>query len=291
MSRTKGNPATATDPEEDPYRPAPSDAWRFFALALAISWLLWAPPMILGEFRGVQLFGLAGSFGPLLAAAVLTHRRHGNLRPLWKPLLHWRVRTHWYLVALMGPVAVVLIGAAAVDLTSVGAGAQPWGWAALPAALALSIVLGGGQEEPGWRGFAQPALQGRFTALSSSLIVGLLWALWHLPLFAMPGATQSQTGLHFGVYLLYAPGFAVLLAWIYNGTGGSVLLCVLTHGAANAATVALYPVAGLASQLILAAALWASALTVIIIFGPRTLGGPPTPGASDPVATAHRRLK
>ncbi|MCZ2857454.1 CPBP family intramembrane glutamic endopeptidase [Blastococcus sp. VKM Ac-2987] len=179
----------------------------------------------------------------------------------------------WYLVVLVGPVLAIVAATAVANAVGTGAGQQPMGWAAFPAALAFSIVLGGGQEEPGWRGYAQPALQGRFSALSSSLIVGVLWAVWHLPLFAVPGATQSGTGLNFGVLLLYAPGMAVLLAWIYNSTGGSVLLCVLAHGAANAATVAAYPIAGTTSQLVLAATVWALALTVIVISGARTLGG------------------
>lgn len=252
----------------------PRDVYTFFGLTFAISWALWLPMLALQRYRLTPLLGLAGTFGPLAAAAICTWRRHGHLRPLLHPLLRWRIDWVWYLLVLLLPVAAVVAVAGVARALGAGGDADPLGWQAFPSALLLSVVVGGGQEEPGWRGFAQPGLQPQHGALRASLLVGVAWALWHLPLFAIPGATQTELGLSFWVYLLYVPALSVLFAWLYNATGGSVLLCVLFHGALNAATVAGYPLGDLAGQLVLAAAAWGAALLVTVWFGPARLGAP-----------------
>lgn len=249
----------------------PRDVRTFFGLTFALSWAMWIPMLALQRYRLTPLLGIAGTFGPLAAAAICIRRRHGDLQPLWRPLLRWRVGWGWYVLVLLAPVAAVLLLASVAR--ALGAGdAQPLGWQAFPPALLLSVVVGGGQEEPGWRGFAQPALQQQHGALRASLLVGVAWALWHLPLFAIPGATQTELGLSFWVYVMYVPALSVLFAWVYNATGGSVLVCVLFHGALNAATVAGYPVGDPAAQLVLAAGAWGAALLVTLWFGSARLG-------------------
>ena len=100
-----------------------------------------------------------------------------------------------------------------------------------PLLLLFTLLLGGGQEEPGWRGFALPRLQASFGGFVASLIVGLVWAVWHLPLFLM-GATRNQTG-SFLLYTLLILGVSVIVSWCYNETDGSVLLAMLLHAAVN----------------------------------------------------------
>lgn len=101
--------------------------------------------------------------------------------------------------------------------------------------LVLATLLGGGQEELGWRGFAQPELQAEIGATPAAVVIGVLWGLWHLPLFFDPTTVHSQWSLPSQLmYFVGITAFSVLLAWVYNGAGGSVLLAMLMHGAENA---------------------------------------------------------
>jgi membrane protease YdiL (CAAX protease family) len=91
-------------------------------------------------------------------------------------------------------------------------------------------VLG---EEIGWRGFALPWLQKRFTALQSSLILGLIWSVWHLPLFWIPGDFHQQLPLMW--FLIQTVSITILYTWIFNATKGSLLIILLLHTASNTA--------------------------------------------------------
>jgi uncharacterized protein len=94
------------------------------------------------------------------------------------------------------------------------------------------MIVGGGLEELGWRGVAQPELEHRFNPISAALIVGCFWAVWHLPLFFIPGT--SQYGANFGFFALQIFGTGFITAWLYDNTR-SILLCILFHAAVNAA--------------------------------------------------------
>jgi membrane protease YdiL (CAAX protease family) len=150
--------------------------------------------------------------------------------------------------------------------------------------LALTLV-GGGQEELGWRGFALPALQERYDALIASVVIGIVWAVWHLPAFAfsIPGYTGS-----FALYTLLVVGISIVLTWLYNSSGGSVLLAMLLHGGINAApslgTLFVGDPASLAVSpyLILVPAVWVIALTVLVRHGRDTL-------STDPVVERDNR--
>jgi membrane protease YdiL (CAAX protease family) len=108
-------------------------------------------------------------------------------------------------------------------------------------AMALALVLGatfltqmlltGGNEELGWRGYLLPALQARWSSLTSSVVLGVIWALWHLPLFFMAGTSQSY--MPFPGFLLFTIPLTVIFTWVHNQTGGSILLVMLLHGAVN----------------------------------------------------------
>ncbi len=139
-------------------------------------------------------------------------------------------------------------------------------------AFPLYLFVGGPlAEELGWRGFALPRLLTRHTALFSSLLIGVIWACWHLPLFAVPG-TGSGSGLAgFVWFLLQLSGWGVLLGWVYINTG-SLLLCVLFHAAGNTFVSTVLPVvAGTRPYMLMDAFIWAVVFLVVIFAGPAHL--------------------
>jgi membrane protease YdiL (CAAX protease family) len=159
------------------------------------------------------------------------------VRELLGRLLRWRVRGRWYAFAL-GYFAVVKLAAAA--LYRVGQGSwPPFGptqWYVVLLAIVLAGIVGGPLgEEIGWRGFALPALSDRLGPAVASLVLGLIWACWHLPLFVLSGLKPfaDQHGQSFPTYAIQVTALSVALAWLMGRTGGSLLLAVLMHSAIN----------------------------------------------------------
>jgi len=213
---------------------------KYFVMAFAFTWFFW----------GLQLLGVRGviptlpgltviaTLGPLVAAVVVTAQERGRagLRSLLSRVLRWRAAPIWYAVALLGPL-VLTLGAIGLH---VALGGQPPSLGSLIGVLPMVLIafvfmmifvaLG---EEVGWRGYALPALQARYGALTSSVILGGMWGLWHLPLFFNPSA-GSYSDLPFGLWLAYLIPFAVLITWVFNSTGGSVLMAMFVHAVTNA---------------------------------------------------------
>jgi membrane protease YdiL (CAAX protease family) len=191
----------------------------FVLIAYAVSWPVWLLAWVTGWFPLVVL----GGFGPASAAAVMLRLGKQPLRPWLRRLLSWRVRPRFYAYALLLPAAIY--GLVNLALQVLGADVD---WSLLPGrlpgyllALLLTATLFGGLEEPGWRGYALPRLQARHTPLKATLLLGLAWGVWHVPLYGPAG---------FVVPLV----LAFFYTWLYNRTG-SVLLCVLLHGSFTAA--------------------------------------------------------
>jgi membrane protease YdiL (CAAX protease family) len=185
----------------------------FVILAYALSWTLWITG-ILGA--GPAIIALGG-FGPAVAAGLVTHWTGGSVREWLRPLWHWRVPVRFYLYALGLP--ALLFAVMNVELLLLGEDVQLSRLGdALPAYLATFVVVslgGGGQEEPGWRGYALDRFQARHSPVVATLLLGLVWSAWHLPLYG-PGFVGPIM-------------FVFYYTWLYNRTG-SVLLCVLLHG-------------------------------------------------------------
>jgi membrane protease YdiL (CAAX protease family) len=241
----------------------------FFLLACVCSWWPW--PLYAAGLAPAPIAG----FGPFLAALVvlpLTHGRAG-LGTLLRRMVRWRVGVGWYAAALLIPVAISLT-AAGLNLrlgAQVPAAAALAGWPGLVVTfLVLLLVpgLGGSWEEPGFRGYAQPRLQAGRPALVASLILGTLWIGWHLPLFLTGNIHWSD--------VVFIPAFAVVLTWVFNSTGGSVLLVMLSHNMNNTISGAfvgqMFAGADSVRQSWLYAALWCLvALAVVVVAGPARL--------------------
>ncbi len=256
----------------------------FFVLAFALSWSAAIPLAFVPDFP-FHIF----PFGPFIAALIvggLTDGRPG-LRAILSQMVHWRVAPRWYAVALLLPLALSLV-ALGVTVT-LGApppsAAQLGAWPAMLPMFAMLLLVpgfGGAWEEPGWRGFALPRLQAGRSALAPSLLLGAVVAVWHLPLFLV-GEFRAPDF----VSTLVA---AILLTWLYNGTGGSVLLTAAFHAANNAAG---RYIGGIVADDFaepfawLRAGVWAAAaLLVVLLAGSARLGRPQPRGRAWAAATA-----
>jgi uncharacterized protein len=198
----------------------------------------------------------------------------GALRKLLGRLLIWRVNPLWYLGVVLGPAA--LVGGVVALNALLGRPALSLG---IPSLLGLVIMLAfmivpGSAlgEEIGWRGYALPRLQSRMSALSASLLLAPIWALWHLPLW-LTGA-PGRTPLIYAAFVVSAFGLSVLLTWVYNSTGGSLLLVVLLHATINLPIRLLYD--SLGSRVTVPVLLYfglmvVAAVVVVIVYGPQHL--------------------
>jgi len=187
-------------------------------------------------------------YGFVVAAIVMTAVLDGRagVVALLRRFLMWRFGVLWYGVVLLGPFAVAL---AAIGIDVLLHGTVPvfdepfvnrilglsFGLAvALPVFFLIDAMSNG--EEIGWRGFALPRLQARHSALVASVVIGLVWAVWHLPKFLTAGSAQSYP---FWLFVLDMVASATIYTWVFNSTGGSLLAVTLLHAASNMSTITL----------------------------------------------------
>ncbi len=182
----------------------------FVVLAFTISWVFFGMSML----TSIGIFFFVAGLGPAIAGALVAWQT-GSLSQWWGRVTRWRVSPWFYLFAVGFP--VLLYGS--TNLVMLALGEQPE-WALVGervpayAATWVAAFFMGGLEEPGWRGLAQPTLQQRMSPVVATLVVGVVWGLWHLPV--QPLAIVVTVPLSF------------LYTWLLNRTG-SALLCVLLH--------------------------------------------------------------
>jgi membrane protease YdiL (CAAX protease family) len=219
----------------------------FFVLAYALSWGLWLP-IVLGYDGALReaLF-VAGIFGPALAGALMIVLQGGSLGGWLRSIVRWRVSARWWVLALLIPAGLIGTASAAYALLGheVDVSLLPGRLGGYLPALVMTALLGGGQEEFGWRGYVLPRLEARFSPVTATLILGILWGLWHLPIVAAD--PEFQHGLDVAALLpvvalslVSVVGYAFLLTWLFNRTG-SVLVAILLHAGFNTANELLAP--------------------------------------------------
>jgi membrane protease YdiL (CAAX protease family) len=241
----------------------------FFVLAYALSW--WPAILYALDLLPQPIVG----FGPFLAALVVLALTSGKsgIVGLLRRMVRWRMAPVWYAVALLLPVAIAL--AAAAFNVMLGAQApssvELGGWTGLFSTFFILLLipgLGGTWEEPGWRGYALPRLQVGLSALLASLILGVLWAFWHLPLMIVGEVPRSD--------IVFAISWTVVFTWLFNNTRGSVLLAMLMHAMNNTISGSfigpMFSGADSVRQGWLYAALWcAVAIVLVVVAGPKHL--------------------
>lgn len=254
-------------------------AQTYFALVFAISWggflIVVGPGRIPGtpeQFKALLPFAiLAMVAGPSIASLLLTGLAWGRagLRELLSRLLTWRVGARWYAVALL--TAPLLMMAILLALSLFSPQFVPSMFitddkvALLLSSIAIALAAGF-IEELGWTGFAVPALRRRCGVLATGLIVGLLWAAWHV----LPGLWASGTvsgRLSLASYLidpfLFLLAFRVLMVWVYDQTE-SLLLAMLMHVGLTFGARALVPAGMTGVPLLTFDLVWTAALCVVI---------------------------
>jgi uncharacterized protein len=195
---------------------------------------------------------------------------------LLRRMVRWRVGLQWYAVALLLPI-VVILAAAALNVFLLGAQrtssvADLGGWSSFLLLFLLSLLIpgfAGTWEEPGFRGYALPRLQFRYSALIASLILGVLWAFWHLPFVV----TGEQIWID---AILFIIEWSIVYTWLFNNAKGSVLIVMLFHAMNNTFSSAfesqMFSGADSVNQAWLRLALWGVvAIVLVVVYGSQHL--------------------
>ena len=213
-----------------------ASVFRFFLATIGFTWACWVPVVVpmfrVGAPAGTVLWML-GVFAPALVAIALTALEDGRiaLRELLRRVLMCRVSTRWYLFAIAYISAIKLIGAL-IHRVTVGYwpqfGHEPLGVMLLATLVSTPVQSG---EEIGWRGYALPRLAESMGFARASVVLGLVWAGWHLPQFFFIAADTYRQS--FPIWAAQVTALSVAIAWLYVHTGGSLLLTMLMHAAIN----------------------------------------------------------
>jgi uncharacterized protein len=246
----------------------------FYILAFSITWIGMIPGALgshgIAPFNSpyVQFLIIFSNFGPALAAVLMSQVAHGKIgmRDLLKALIRWRVGLVWYIIAVLGPVVLLIAAQVITKLLSFSViSVGPLQGDLFPNAIFyFAINLFVNVEEIGWRGFALPHLQKRYNALLATLIVGMLWGLWHLPLFFWSGHPMSEYPLSSFIGIVAS---AFVYTWLYNSTKGSILLVALLHDAENTFS----PFVPGVSRIAIALLYCVVAIGIIAVFGKTNL--------------------
>lgn len=260
-----------------------SNVWVFMLIAFGFSWLFWIPDALIAQGiwdapEAISSF-LSGPFspgpwGPLFAAIVTTliYQGGSGVKALLKRGFMVRLGKWWWVVLLTFPVLIggalaigILLGDSAPEFVAL---ADPIG---LPIALIYIFFLGGPlQEEFGWRGYAFENLRNKYKALPAAIIAGLMWGLWHLPLFFVPRAEFYYNRPVWGL-LLTTVLAGIILAWFYANTKGSIFAAMLGHAMFNWANYVFPSLGSDTAALVLFGLYFAAVAYIVWRYGSKTL--------------------
>ena len=214
----------------------------YFILAYGVTWSFEIPLALSAQgLVKVEIpltIHYMGAFGPMIAALVLTVLTKGavGIHDLISRWFKWRVQARYYAFAILGPIALFALAVLINRITTtVWADLSLLGQADyLPylrplGALLLWLLTYGLGEETGWRGFALPRLQRRYSAATATLILAIIWAFWHVPAFFYRDTYIQMGLLGFPMFLVSIIFATMVFTWLYNSTRGSLLLVILFH--------------------------------------------------------------
>jgi uncharacterized protein len=214
----------------------------FIALAYGLAWACWLPLLADRQdwvsWTVSPYLHLAGALGPAVAAIIVTSAVAGRvgLRDLARRSVAWRGRLRWLALAVLGPLVLFAVAVLAAriangtwpDLSRFGASTE---YPALPLIgyWAVNLICYGYGEEIGWRGFLQPVLHRRRSALTAAAMVSVVWAGWHLPLFGITATYRTMPAAGFIGFYLSLLVASLVLAWLYLRSNGSLLVLAVFH--------------------------------------------------------------
>ena len=225
---------------------------KFFALTFILSWLIWVP-LDLSHF-GIafnipestsNIIRLLGVLMPAASALILTRLMSGRgaTRGLWARLFLWRVDAKWWLAAVAGQPALLVLAAVISNLVSDSKDTpEPLISASAFIVNVVMLLIATLGEEIGWRGVALPGLQGQTSAVKSSVILGLLWGIWHIPFWLLLGSFDQFGIGYLGLNLLFVVPLTFYITWFFNHSQQSLLLPVMLHMMFNIVNTILLPV-------------------------------------------------
>lgn len=217
----------------------------FFVLAFTFAWVFWTIPILIkaGVYKDAGLgsfFGL-GVAAPILAATATAFISKGKegIKSLYARFFVKKIPFIWYLLAIALPMVLsflttVMYGILTNQAVRISEIFIPLNFLSS----ILFLIVFAALEEVGWRGFALPRIREKHNAVSSALILGLIWGLWHLPKLISEGMTDVLsiiTLIIFGLLL------SVFISWFYENTGGSIFFAILIHASVNASIYCISP--------------------------------------------------
>ncbi|MEM3549918.1 MAG: type II CAAX endopeptidase family protein [Candidatus Bathyarchaeia archaeon] len=243
----------------------------YFSLVLLIGGLAYAPWVLAsyGMFPSelVFVFMIVGSISPTIAALTVAKLEFGRsgAKYLFGQFGRRGFSKLWFLTAIFLP---LVLATCAVLLWSIAGGVYTMDFmklAEFPPILIVSFLMNM-WEEIGWRGYALPALQKKHNAHTSSLIVGVFWALWHWPHFAVKDSVMAVNYHNFLWFAIFTLFYSISYTWLYNSTKGSLIIASLYHASTNASNTILFAEANVASFVFQLYFLTVIILALIIIF-------------------------
>lgn len=259
--------------------------WLFFILTYSFSWLFWIPIALSGQTVALPLIAI-GALSPSLFGILMTYLTTDkvNRHDFWRRVISFKlIRIRWYVVIiLLFPLMMTitflletLLGGALPPLE----GARQTLTQPIPLLVFIITMLIGGPliEELGWRGFALDRLQNKSNALLSSIILGIIHATWHLPLFFIKGTSQGAMGfatILFWLWVIQVVSGSILYTWVYNNNNRSTLSAILIHFMSNSTFTIIAQLGNalpLKTEIIRTAIYVVVALIVVFVWGPKTM--------------------
>ena len=238
-ARRTGRNTKEQPPAWPPARVGAISLGLFFVLVFILTWIVWVPRALASQgmidSNLAVLLGRGWTYAPAIAAVLFLGLVGGRsaVADLGRRLIAWRIGWRWYTVIVAIPLGIALVAAAIYGiLGGQFSAALPVSFE-LPIPLALLVIVirtltDGLGEETAWRGVALPGLLTRMNAVTASLVLGVIWAAWHLPLFFTKGSVMANDSILLLFVLL--PAESVVYTWVYQYTRGSVLAAALFHG-------------------------------------------------------------
>ncbi len=208
--------------------------YLFILLVFVVTWLLWLPSMLNRYYHVPNVFliiSMIASFTPTVVGIIFMRKNKMNIK---ERLRFTNLRYYWIIPLVFIVVSVVpyLVARSQIEIIY-----QFPFWMSPVVFLQILFIGGALGEEFGWRGYLYPALKEKFTPFITALIIGVIWSIWHLPLFFMEGTVQSAIPMW--QFMIQNTVISFYYLWIYEKTNGNLLLLIYLHAIANTAAAVL----------------------------------------------------